>query len=223
MTSVYERALGEDFERLHPRLRKRYGFDSTDRTICVGTGRMERIDSNALARPVLAVLASRDLPFPETGQDIPLTIRTYAVENRSREEIVFRRSFDVRDGSPRRFDARMSYDSGRECIVDALGRGGRLVSELHPSVTDDGGLYIGSGRQHVRTPAGTIRIPEPLRAEVSVYERYDESAERFRIWVTVTNRLLGFVFGYAGHFTIEWRDCTSVPTAVRHVGGGSIL
>lgn len=223
MTSVYERALGEDFEHLHPRLRERYGFDSTDQMICVGTGRMERIDSNTLARPILALLASHNLPFPETGRDVPFTIRTYADNNCGDEEVVFQRSFDIRTESPRRFDARMSYDPSCECIVDALGRDGWLVSELYPSVTDDGGLYIQSGNQNVRTPVGTVDVPQILRAEVGVHERYDEGAERFRIRVTVTNPMLGFIFGYADQFTIEWKNCTSIPRTVRQVGGKRLL
>lgn len=34
MTSVYESALGDDFRRLHPRIRERYGFDSDDGAGC---------------------------------------------------------------------------------------------------------------------------------------------------------------------------------------------
>lgn len=219
MTSVYESALGDAFDRLHPRLRERYGFDAGDDVAHVGRGRMERVESSPIARPVLALLARRDLPFPETGRDVQFGVRSYAFTDASGvETLVLLRAFDV--GRRRRFDARMTYDPDRGCIVDRLGRDGRLVTELHPSVDETGGLRLRAGRQWLRAVGRSWPIPAPLRASVDVRERYDDATDRFRIEVAVTSPLVGFVFGYTGAFTAERVACEAVPVAARAVGEG---
>lgn len=43
MTSIFGRALGADFARLHPRLRERFGFASTDGIACIGVGVMDTV------------------------------------------------------------------------------------------------------------------------------------------------------------------------------------
>lgn len=219
MTSVYESALGDDFDRLHPRIRDRYGFDSGDGVAHVGRGRMGRIDTDPIARPALALLARRDLPFPETGRDVPFTVRSYAFEDAcGTETLVLLRAFDV--GRRRRFDARMTFDADRGCVVDRLGRDGRLVTELHPSADDAGGLRIRAGRQWFCAGGRSWRIPGSLRAAVDVRERFDDATDRFRIEVAVTSALVGFVFGYEGSFSVERTPCETVPDAARSVGGG---
>lgn len=43
MHSIYQRALGSDFHRLHPQIQRRFGFCSTDRIASIGTGVMEDV------------------------------------------------------------------------------------------------------------------------------------------------------------------------------------
>ena len=43
MTSIFERALGDDFARLSPMLQKRFGVGLDARYGCVGTGTMSSI------------------------------------------------------------------------------------------------------------------------------------------------------------------------------------
>lgn len=217
MASVYQQALGAAFDDLHPELQERYGFDSDDGVRCVGRGVMRQVESNRLARPALRVLAPRNLPFPETGTNVPFTVRSDAFDDDGRETLVLRRGFDI-GGRERRFDARMQYDPGRDCVVDALGRDGRLVSELQPRVTDEGGLHIRAGEQYLRVGDDSYAVPSLLRAGVDVRERYDEHADCFRIAVAVRTPSLGYVFGYQGRFTIDWADAETVPDAVRAVG-----
>lgn len=79
MTSIFERALGADFGRLHPRLRERFGFSSADRVGCVGTGVMDEIwRGPAVAVPFLHLGTMRHILFPECGTGIPFTIENYA-------------------------------------------------------------------------------------------------------------------------------------------------
>ena len=44
MTSIYQQALSpDDFRRLHPEIRRRFGFSSADRVAAIGRGVMEEI------------------------------------------------------------------------------------------------------------------------------------------------------------------------------------
>jgi hypothetical protein len=68
MTSIYRRALGADFERLHPRMQARFGFSSADGIGQVGTGVMEEIwRGPAFTVPFLLLGTWRRIMFPATG------------------------------------------------------------------------------------------------------------------------------------------------------------
>ena len=43
VTSIYEQALGSQFQMLHPKIRERFGFDSKDHIASIGEGVMEEI------------------------------------------------------------------------------------------------------------------------------------------------------------------------------------
>jgi hypothetical protein len=43
MSSIYREALGSDFDRLHPKMRWRFGFSSIDETCQIGTGVMDEV------------------------------------------------------------------------------------------------------------------------------------------------------------------------------------
>jgi hypothetical protein len=43
MSSIYQRALGPDFERLHPRIQRRFGMSSADGIAQIGRGVMEEV------------------------------------------------------------------------------------------------------------------------------------------------------------------------------------
>ena len=52
-----------------------------------------------------------------------------------------------------------------------------------------------------------------------VHEWYDDDLGKFRISVEVKNRVWGRLFGYHGHFDVEWRPCgpEAVPSRVKPV------
>ncbi|MEO7061721.1 MAG: DUF4166 domain-containing protein, partial [Lapillicoccus sp.] len=79
MSSIFQQALGLDFDRLHPRLQQRFGFSSSDGTACIGTGTMDRVwRGRAGIGPFLHLGAMRNLLFPESGRGMPFTIENYA-------------------------------------------------------------------------------------------------------------------------------------------------
>jgi len=210
MKSVFERALGSAYSELHPAIQRRYALTSQDNTRCVGRGRMRSIRRNRLALPILWAGTRRHLLFPETGTDIPFEVRTCPFSDDGVETVAYIRAFDI--GPGRRFDAYMRYDSRRDCIVDELGTHRTPVTELQFSATDSGGLRIETGRQWATVGGRTVSIPRPFQADVTVVESYDDAADRFEIEVVVSNPSIGRVFAYDGWFTVDYEDCSRLPS-----------
>ena len=209
MTSVFQRALGPAYDDLHPAIAERYALTSADGTRCVGRGRMYSLRHNPLALPVLWAGTRRNLLFPEQGEQVPFEVRTTPFDDCGVETVAYVRQFDV--GRERRFDAYMRYDEARDCVVDALGTHRNPVTELQFSVTAGGALRIETDTQWVRCGDRRLPVPRPLRADVTVVERYDDERERFEIGVSVANPLLGPVFAYDGWFTVEFEPVSGLP------------
>ncbi len=220
MTSIYQRALGPDFDRLHPQLKERFGFGSADGIACVGTGVMDRIwRGRAFTLPFLYLGSTRHILFPERGENIPFRIDNFAYrDGYGRETVTFVRTFDVK-GGPRRFDATMIYSEARGCVVDYLGTHQHLAVDLNLRVDRSGGLWITTGSQRFHEGPVSFAMPWHVSGAATVHEWFDDAAGCFRIEVTVANRRFGPLFGYRGAFTVRYPAVTeeAIPAAVRPV------
>jgi hypothetical protein len=217
MSSIYQIALGSDFAKLHPQIQRRFGFSSTDGIAAIGRGVMERIwHGPPYTLPFLYVGAWRRIMFPEHGRDIPFTIENYAyLDSFGRETVTWLRTFQTR--RPRRFDAYMIHSSQRARIVDYLGTHQHLAVDIDLSVDERGGLRLRSGEQRFYERAIGFRFPMCFSGVADVCEWYDESINQYRIDVSVHNRRWGPLFGYNGHFSVEWLSMSSdhVPVHAR--------
>ncbi|PSP83925.1 DUF4166 domain-containing protein [Halobacteriales archaeon QS_1_68_17] len=212
MTGVYERALGGAADRLHPEVRARYDVDGDDEAVCVGRGRMH-ISRGTHVVPALWAMTAQDLLFPEAGTDVPFVVYTACFRDDGREVLSTVREFEF--GRTRRFVSRTVWDPGDGRLLDFLGTGGHLVTELHADV-EAGALVVTAGRQWVRIGGRYRRVPGPLAVDVEVRDRYDPAAERFAVSATVENPLAGHVLSYRGTFDQEFRDASDVPADGRH-------
>jgi hypothetical protein len=201
--SIFRRALGADFDRLHPRLRERFDVSAATGAACVGTGLMHRVwRGRSFVAPFLRLGAARHILFPETGTDIPFTVENYPyLDGSGREAVTFVRTFEVAPGRRRRFDATMVWSATRGGIVDFLGTHHHLAVDLAVRVDRHGGLRLRSGEQRLAERGVRCRLPGALTGAADVHEWFDDGAGRFRIEVRVTNPRLGPVFGYSGSFT----------------------
>ena len=206
MPSIYQRALGSDFEKLHPKIQQRFGFSSEDGIASIGSGVMEQIwRGRFYTVPFLYLGTWRRIMFPEYGQNIPFTIENYAYRDGfGRETVTWVRTFEGR--KRRRFDAYMIYSEKRGCIVDYLGSHQHLAVDLELSVDERGGLRIRSGAQRFYEGAIAFSFPLFFSGIAEVCEWYDEDNEKFGIQVKVTNRTWGRLFGYRGSFDITWEQ-----------------
>ena len=215
-SSIYHRALGSDFDRLHPQIQRRFGFSSAADIASIGRGVMDEIwKGRFYTVPFLYVGTWRRIMFPETGRNIPFTIENYAfVDTFGRETVSWIRTFESR--RTRRFDAYMIYSEARGCIVDYLGSHEHLAVDIDLSVDEEGGLRLRSGAQRFYEGPIGFTFPMLFSGIADVREWYDEKAQRFRIVVDVQNKTWGPLFGYRGSFEVEWRrvDRGAVPSHI---------
>jgi Domain of unknown function (DUF4166) len=218
VSSIYRRALGTEFERLHPMIRRRFGFSSADGSASIGTGVMEELwRGRAHTVPFLRLGTWRNIMFPERARDVAFTVENYAyVDGFGRETVTWIRTFQFRT-RPRRFDASMIYSEQRGRIVDFLGNRQHLAVDIDVAVDERGGLRLRSGEQRFYEGPIAFRFPMALSGYADVREWYDDEEERYRIDVAVTNPRWGPLFGYRGWFTAEDRPVRpdEIPGHVR--------
>ena len=218
--SIYERALGADFERLHPRIQRRFGISSADGVAQIGRGVMEEVwRGPAWTVPFLRLGAWRRILVTGRGRDIRFTISNYAyVDGFGRETVTWSRRFEL-DGRHYPFDATMIWSEQRGRIVDYLGTHQHLAVDIDLEVDGAGGLRLRSGEQRFYERRIAFRFPMAASGVAEVHEWWDEDEQRFRISVEVRNRRFGPLFGYRGWFEVEERPCPpdAVPADVRPV------
>lgn len=213
MTGVYASKLGDETDHLHQRVHDRYALESTDDRVCVGRGKMD-ITRGTLLLPGLYAMPHWNLLFPERGDAVPFTVTTAGVEVAGNEALITQRAFDF-ESTTRRFDSLTVYDDDRDRLFDFLGRGGHIVSELHPRV-ESGELVIKGGKQWAWVAGRYLPLAGPMAATVEVRDNFLDGEDRFRVRAEVTNPLVGEILGYSGKFTqkIESRDTESLrPSA----------
>jgi hypothetical protein len=209
--SIYQRALGADFERLHPQIQRRFGLTSADGVAAIGTGVMARLwHGPAFTLPFLYLGAWRRIMFPESGTNVPFTIENYAfVDPFGRETISWIRRFHTR--RPRRFDAYMIYADSRSKVVDYLGTHEHLAVDIDLAVDERGGLRLRSGEQRFYEGSVGFRFPLAASGVAEVREWFDDGDGKFHIDVHVSNKHFGPLFGYSGSFDVTWTEGQTPP------------
>jgi hypothetical protein len=210
--SIYERQLGKDaFNRLHPMIQRRFGFDSTDRVHAIGRGKMQHVwHGDWYTLPFLWIGTWRSIMFPEQGQEIPFSIENYAYRDSfGRETVTWLRTFEI--GRRRRFDAYMIHSAQRNLIVDYLGTHQHLAVDIDISVAPNRGLRLRSGEQRFYEGVIGFRFPMFFSGCADVCEWYDDELGCFRIEVVVANKRWGKLFGYSGTFQVDWESTESLP------------
>lgn len=217
MSSIYEQALGNDFQKLHPRIQQRFGFSSQDRAASIGHGVMQRIWYNRLVALPLYVGTFRHIMFPQGGRDIPFSIENFAYIDRfGRETVTWIRKFKF-PKAIRHFDATMVYSSERERIVDYLGNKQHLAVDLTCSVAGNGGIRIRSGEQRFYEGPFRFRFPRLLTGIAEVNEWYDDHEGCYKITVDVRNPIIGRIFRYEGSFQAHFIQAPpeAIPVGIR--------
>ncbi|MBD7996517.1 DUF4166 domain-containing protein [Arthrobacter sp. Sa2CUA1] len=215
--SIFARALGPDFDRLHPMLQQRFGVDPASGYACLGRGVFAEVRRGAWwTVPFLKVGAYRNILFPERGTDVPFTIENYPyTDGFGRPTVTFTRTLEMRPGKPRRFDATMVYSEARGTVVDYLGSHQHLATDLRLAVREDGSLHLRSTALRFHEGLLHFTVPRFLTGSADLYEAYDDERQVYTIQLQVRNPLFGFLFGYRGEFS-----CAFVPVTGAEVPAG---
>lgn len=210
MDSIYRTVLGTDFEKLHPRIQKRFGFNSLSGITSIGRGVMDSVWYGRMyTLPFLYIGTWRNIMFPQKGTNVPFTIENYAyLDQFGRETVTWIRTYDF-GNQRRRFDATMIYSCQRNRIVDYIGTHQHLAVDIDLTVDEEGGLRLRSGEQRFYEGIIGFRFPMRFSGVADVREWYDETMDKYRIDVKVTNDHWGPLFGYHGSF-----DTAFIPIKV---------
>ncbi|MDE0547630.1 DUF4166 domain-containing protein [Microbacterium sp. C7(2022)] len=214
MTSLFQAALGSDFERLHPMMQRRFSVGLDAGRACVGRGVMTSIRRGPWwTVPFLQFGRLRNILIPDTGSNVPFVIENYPyLDPFGRETVTFVREYTLGD-KHRRFDATMVLDEGR--IVDYLGTHQHLAVDLDLRVDERGGIVLTSGAQRFYEGPIAFRFPMLFSGRAHLREYYDDADECFRIDLEVHNDRFGFLFGYRGTFQAEWVDAADAPARLK--------
>jgi len=197
--TIYSALLGENFQKLHPKLQDRYALPLNQPFHAKGV--MHQIQNgNKLLYPFYHLAAKTNFLFPESGENIPFTLMNRCIINHNKEaEVEWVRTFQL-PGVLRKFNAKMTIDPQKQIVKDYLGDLSFLYSDLLFSITEEGFLMINSGEQRIRIGKREIPIPKMLRGRVTVLEGYDEDKGVYTIHVSIYSDLVGRIMMYAGEF-----------------------
>lgn len=216
MTSIYQRALGSDFSKLHPETQRRFALSSTGESVSIGRGVMTEVWRGAwYTLPFLYLGTWRRIMFPEVGKNIPFTIENYAYTDAyGRETVSWVRTFE--SSRTRRFDAYMIYSESRNRIIDYLGSHQHLAVEIDMRVDSSGALCLRSGMQRFYEGPLGFSFPMAVSGVAEVREWFDDSSGLHNISVAVRNKRWGPLFGYRGTFSATYpAERAHVPKHIR--------
>lgn len=217
MTSVFEEALGADFQRLHPMMRRRFGVGLDAGEACTGRGVMSSVRRGPWwTVPFLQIGRLRNILVPDVGEDVPFTIENHPYRDElGRETVTFVRTYETKPGRTARFDATMVLVDGR--VLDYLGTHQHLAVDLDLAVDERGGLVLTSDEQRFHEGPVSFRFPMLLSGRATLHEWWSEDDQAFHVDLEVHNRVFGFLFGYRGTFTCEWTPATDIPDRLKPV------
>lgn len=210
MNSIYKQTLGDDFDKLHPKIQERFGFNSEKKIASIGNGIMEKVwHGKFYTLPFLYLGTFRNIMFPHKGENIPFSIENYAYKDSfGRETVTWIRKFHFKR-KPSRFDATMIYSEQRKKIVDYLGTHQHLAVDIDMYVSDNGGINLISGEQRFYEGFLNFVFPQLFSGIANVCEWYDDKEDKFKISVTVKNKIWGKLFGYEGSFDVKYVSVNS--------------
>ena len=191
--SIFRRALGDDFDRLHPELQ--HYFDPPDEVS--GEGIFDEAGSRLRwLSPVWRMLAGLGLLFPEHGTGVPFSVSIVPL---SPGRVATTRTLQFPDVQ-RVISDETHLVAGR--LIDVHARG-RILVHMVPDVLGDGSLVMTAAATRLRVASVLLRVPT---VPITLTQRWDDERQAFRIAVSLRLPVLGEVFGYRGSFRLTYPE-----------------
>ena len=195
---IIKLALGSDWDRLDPVLRRHYDLTPGQDQQVVMSGTMHDIDHSWIAMAYLLAGRVFGALVPYRGKDIPTTVRNWTTRNDGRN-MFWHRTFTFPDGRNAIFTSRMAYLGGQEFIEYVrFGLGIRMmVSVVNGSlVYKSTGYQWDIGRMSLRFPTwvllGSGSITESARSNTEFFMDFQMKHPWF-----------GRTFSYCGRFALD--------------------
>ncbi|GAA0349104.1 DUF4166 domain-containing protein [Bacillus horti] len=210
MRSIYEQALGNRFNGLHPLLQKKFRLQSQTERILKSKGVMHRIEGGKVfMKPLMSAFSKKHITFPERGRNIPFTMENVAFKDPyGRESVAWIRRFYF-PHITRCFDATMVLHSDKKTINDYVGVDQSWLTNITLEVTECGGLRMLTKEQRIFIPFLNRFMSIPFLGKGVIEERYDDQKDLFLIDVHVQQPWFGTIIRYQGEFTVESESISS--------------
>lgn len=199
--SVIGQALGKDWAKLHPVLRRHYGMDPGSDQALLMVGTMSHIDHSPIAKLFLLPARIFNALIPYRGTNIPATVRNWTRRDDSQSMFWLRR-FQFPAGKQAIFASRMVYLGANE-IIEYVRFG--LGIRMRLSVDGDALVYRSNGYQwdigRVR-----LRFPDWVALGTGEISETGLSDSGFEMHFTMHHPLFGCTFSYAGRFELTVPD-----------------
>ena len=194
---VMAQALGEEWEKLHPLVRRHYGIAPGAESRVVMTGEMREVYFSRRAAPLIHAARLFGALVAERACAIPVTVIN---TTRSNDPAMhWHRTFRYPDGRERTFVSRMVHASGNEIIEYVrYGLGIRMALTV-----EDGALVFESRGFHWGSRRAGLPIHDLLLLGRSRIVERAVSAEEFEVTFDTLHPLYGRSFGYNGTFRIK--------------------
>ncbi len=193
--NILKQALQQDWDRLHPFLRKHYSLRTGTPASDVLTGVME-IDFPAWVQPLLLGGKLFGALINRRGSHIQATVKKYTTADSP--YLFWHRSLLFADGFTAHFSSRMHMLHDHE-IIEYVRYG--LGLRLTLSVTDEGALQMTSNGYLWNLGVITLPLPDWLFLGTAEISERPLADQRFQLDFTLQHPLWGQTYRYSGIFT----------------------
>lgn len=195
-TPVIAQALGEEWQKLHPLVRRHYGIAPGSTSRVVMEGQMREVHYSRRAAPLIHAARLFGALVSERATAIPVTVINST--NPDDPAMHWHRTFRYPDGRERTFESRMVYAGGNEIIEYVrFGLGIRMAMSVM-----EGALLFESRGFHWGSPHIGLPIHDLLLLGRSRIVERAISDQQFEIEFDTRHPLYGKSFGYNGTFRI---------------------
>lgn len=195
---LFQQALGEDWERLHPVVRKHYDLTPGQDQEITLQGIMHEVDHAWFAKLILLAGRVFGALIPHKGNNVATTVRNWT-ESHDVLNMHWHRTFFFPGSRPIVFASRMAYLGGNE-IIEYVRFG--LGIRMRLSVL--AGVLVYESRGYQWDVGGiSIRIPDWLLLGSGRVTECGLSDNEFRMAFQMHHPIFGKTFSYTGNFFIQ--------------------
>lgn len=195
-TPVIRQALGDDWEKLHPAVRRHYDIsaEGTDRMLLKGT--MYEVDHSTGIKPFIWVAQIFGALVPYRGRNLPVEVLNTARPGRN--TLFWQRHFHFPGRKPFQFLSRMESIEGNEIVEFVRYNLGICMAMSE----DDGALRYTSRGYLWKLGPVKLRIPDKLLLGDAVITERGIDENTVELDFTITHPLFGRTFTYSGRFEL---------------------